>query len=64
MGTYIFCQLFRSVKYKYDNPCTSPFARREFGKFIENYKYSEGKTGNANFTWKELIEIAKEFFGE
>ena len=30
MGMYIFCQLFRSVKYKYDNPCTSPFVTSPF----------------------------------
>ena len=36
-------------------------ARKEFGKFLEACKSEIGKSGNINFTWKELIELAKEF---
>ena len=36
-------------------------ARRAFGKYIESYKKEVGKPGNANFSWEELIEVAKEF---
>lgn len=39
-------------------------SRKEFGDFLETIKYDQGKPGNANFTWKELIELAKEFLGE
>ena len=42
----------------------SKTARRAFGDYVESLKQISGKPGNANFTWKELVEIAKEFLGE
>ena len=39
-------------------------ARKEFGDYIESLKKISGKSNNTNFSWKELIEIAKEFLGE
>lgn len=39
-------------------------ARREFGDYIESVKKASGKFNNTNFSWKELVEYAKEFLGE
>ena len=38
--------------------------RKAFGDYIESYKYEVGKPNNVNFSWKELIEIGKEFLGQ
>lgn len=35
--------------------------RREFGKYIEDVKRSEGRGGADNFTDEELLELADEF---
>lgn len=35
--------------------------RRDFGDFIEEVKAAEGRGGRKNFTYEELLELAKEF---
>jgi len=35
--------------------------RKNFGKYIEKMKKSEGRGGKDNYTWDELIEIGKDF---
>lgn len=39
-------------------------ARREFGDYIESVKKASGKFNNTNFSWQELVELAKEFLGQ
>ena len=36
-------------------------ARRNFGDYIESIKKESGKFNNTNFSWKEIVEYAKEF---
>ena len=38
--------------------------RREFGDYIERLKGKTGKFNDTNFSWKELVELAKEFLGQ
>lgn len=35
--------------------------RRAFGDYIEELKHATGKKNNDNFSYKQLLEIAKEF---
>lgn len=35
--------------------------RREFGKYIEAVKQSEGRGGADNFAYEELLDLADEF---
>lgn len=35
--------------------------RREFGRYIEVIKRSEGRGGADNFTYEDLLEVADEF---
>ncbi|KUG03154.1 hypothetical protein ASZ90_019494 [hydrocarbon metagenome] len=70
MGSTIFdLQLFakkadirqiEAVAKKFD---MKPEVRREFGDYIEAIKNEEGRQGNVNYTFQELIEKAKEFLG-
>ena len=36
---------------------------KAFGDFVESIKRSNGMPNNYHFSWKELVELAKEFLG-